>query len=48
MRPGVFPEIEFGHSHESALRMLALVRFEFALGRDSGHSRVAHFSIIHS
>ena len=46
--PGVFPEIQFGHGDESALRMLALVRFQFTLSRHSRHSRITHFQIVHS
>ena len=46
--PGVLPKVEFRHGHKSALRVLALVRFQFALRRHARHSSVAHFSIVHS
>ena len=43
VRPGMLPEVQLGNGHESALWVLALVRFQFALGRHSRYSRIAHF-----
>lgn len=45
VRPRVLPKIEFTYADESALRMFAFVRFQFALGRHPGHSRISHFIV---